>query len=411
MLKETAIVTVLIYLCFHCCSAQGQIRNDSIQSKEIKDTIPQKDLFDIAESLFHLKTPQGPDSTDKDFNFSVLPLSTDVPGGGHALVTTVSATFFLGNRKTTRQSEAWFVPYIDFEGRYGVPMRSYIWLKDNKWMIRGDVRILKYPEYSWGMGKAHTKDDKILIDKSDFRFYQHLLKQVYPGLFVGLGYNLDIHMGIHDQANKMSLAEFAGYKYGTKNDSKSISSGWNLNVLYDTRGNSINPTKGNYFNFEYKVNPKFMGSDHSWHSLFLDARKYYNLNSAAKGQNVVALWSYYWTTFRSNAPYFDLPAIGWDSFNTSGRGFIQSRFRAKSLFYTEAEYRKDITKNGLFGFVVFTNINTTSGPQSRIFSDWNIGVGAGLRIKVDRISRTNISIDYAISKQYNGIYLTLGEYF
>ena len=405
------ISTTLVYSAIYSFDLQAQIPTDSTVIENKSDTVRKKDIFDVVESLFDMSIPESRDTTDRKFSFSVLPLATKVPGGGNVLVTTISTSFYLGNRKNTNLSEIWFEPYIDFENRYGVSVRSYIWFKQNKWALRGDMRIYNYPEYTWGLGKLNPYENSLLIDRSYLRIYQHLLRQVSHGLLIGLGYNLDVHSNIHTDSSDKTLAEYTDYPYGTANHVRSISSGINLNLLYDTRGNSINPSKGDYINLEYRNNFKFLGSDRWWHSLYFDIRKYYRLNNSSEHQNLLALWSYFWTTFNSSPPYFDLPSIGWDSYNTSGRGFQQGRFRAKSLFYSEAEYRRDITRDGLLGFVLFVNVNSLNGPNSKLLSNWNLGAGGGLRIKVDRESGTNISLDYGVSRHYGGIYLTLGEYF
>ncbi|MEO8173563.1 MAG: hypothetical protein ABI581_10785, partial [Sediminibacterium sp.] len=80
------------------------------------------------------------------------------------------------------------------------------------------------------------------------------------------------------------------------------------------------------------------------------------------------------------------------------------------LLYFESEYRRDITDNGLFGFVVFANVNSVTDINNR-FSGLNPAGGAGLRIKFSKGSRTNIGIDFGISKDYNSIILNLGEAF
>lgn len=401
----------VLCLSFLPLALHAQTPTDSTGIEAKQDTIKQKDLFDVIEKMFNIHPPEPRDTTDKPFSFSVLPLTTDVPGGGRALVTTVTGSFYLGSRKNTNLSEVWFVPYFDFEGRYGLPVRSYIWLDRNKWALRGDMRILKYPEYTYGLGKLKTDDDKLLVDRSYLRVYQQIFRQVSPGLLLGVGYHLDVNSKIKTNSQDPTLTQFSGYNYGTTNGTTSTSSGISFDLLYDTRGSSINASKGSYLNITYRMNPEFMGSDRYWHSLYVDAKKYYRLTKSPERQNLIALWSYYWTTFNSNAPYFDLPSIGWDNFNTSGRGFQQSRFRAKSLFYLEAEYRKDITRDGLLGFTLFSNLNSTEDYKNPLFSKWSLGVGGGLRIKVDKLSGTNISLDYGFSRGYHGFYITLGEYF
>lgn len=126
---------------------------------------------------------------------------------------------------------------------------------------------------------------------------------------------------------------------------------------------------------------------------------------------MLAVWGYLWKVFDKKIPYLDLPSIGWEDYNRSGRGFDQNRYRGRSLLYLEAEYRRDITNNGFLGFVVFANFNTVSGPKSTFLISWNPGAGAGLRIKMNKRSGTNIALNYGFSKDYSGIKLTLGEVF
>lgn len=217
-------------------------------------------------------------------------------------------------------------------------------------------------------------------------------------------------MNIESQ-DEIPLDVYTGYLNGTKPKGNTMSSGISLNMIYDTRANSINPWDGNYANLQLRVNPRFLGSDESWQSLFFEARRYHRFTNNLNKQNMLAIRNFFWTVFDSKAPYLDLPNLGWDTYNSSGRGFPMSRFRGKSMYYLETEYRRDITKDGLLGFVAFTNFTTVSGPQSSLFWNWNVGAGAGARIKFNKNSGTNIAIDYGFSKHHRGIYLSLGEVF
>jgi hypothetical protein len=127
---------------------------------------------------------------------------------------------------------------------------------------------------------------------------------------------------------------------------------------------------------------------------------------------MIALWSFYWTDLKSHTPYLDLPSIGWDPYQQrSGRGFAQNQYRGNRLLYFESEYRRDITNNGILGFVLFSNVNSISEPVTNQFSYLHLAAGGGLRIKFNKRSGTNIAIDYGRSKQYSAFYLNLGETF
>jgi len=389
----------------------GQNAGDAIiQTQKSADTARQTDLIDIGKALFHIRPGKIREEKDKKLYFSFLPSAGNVPGGtGRALITSTSAATYLGPRKTTNLSSATFTPYWNFGSRYGLPIRTSVWLPGNSWLIQGDTRFLVYPQFTWGIGNSRSELDRTLVDYKYIRFYQSALKKIKPYLYAGMGYNLDYRFNISTESPSVNLEQFSGYSYGTGKNS--VSSGLSANVVYDTRSNSINPLPGMYANLVYRINPTFLGSNQNWSSIYLDLRKYISMNPGNPvQQNTLALWSYFWTVLNNKTPYLDLPSTGWDPYNRSARGIDQNRYRGRTLFYLESEYRRDITQNGLLGFVVFANANTVSGSGS-LFTAWRPAAGTGLRIKFNKASGTNIGIDYGVSKGYSSILLNLGEAF
>jgi len=405
------VIIIVIVCCTTPVVVFGQNAGDVVPvNKQIRDTSRQTDLIDIAKAFFHISPHHARLQGEKKVYFSILPVSSAVPGGsGKALITSTTAGVYLGPQMTTNLSSAVFAPYWNFKGRFGLPLRTSIWLPGNTWTIQGDIRFLVYPQYTWGLGSNHSYADKTLVEDNYVRFYQSALKRITSYFFAGLGYNLDYRSNIHSDDSGISLDEFTNYHYGIQGSS--VSSGINLDLIYDTRNNSINPLPGSYVNIVYRVSPVFMGSNNNWNSLYIDVRKYISMNPLKPNrQNTLAFWGYFWTVFGSPAPYLDLPAIGWDPYNRSGEGIEQSRYRGRNLFYLEGEYRRDITSNGLLGLVVFTNANTVSG-SGRFFSSWHPAAGTGLRIKFNKGSNTNIALDYAFSQGYHTIVFNLGESF
>src|SRR5437879_6588607 len=124
---------LIILFCSISVLAMGQKAIDP--SKQI-DTTGKKDIINVIRSVFHIN-PQ-PDTTKKGkaFYFSILPLSSSIPGGGKALFTSTTAGFYLGDRSTTYISSVTFSPYFNLHGRFGFPFRSNIWLKDNTCIIQ-----------------------------------------------------------------------------------------------------------------------------------------------------------------------------------------------------------------------------------------------------------------------------------
>jgi hypothetical protein len=82
------------------------------------------------------------------------------------------------------------------------------------------------------------------------------------------------------------------------------------------------------------------------------------------------------------------------------------------MVYAEAEYRFGLSHDGLLGAVLFTNAQSFSKNLSNQLSVIAPGVGAGLRIKLNRHSNTNLCIDYGFGMDgSSGFFLNLGEVF
>jgi hypothetical protein len=372
--------------------------------------MPKRDVIGIIKGVFHSNVNKGQQPTSRKVYYSFLPISSEVPGGGIALVTSTTAGFYLGDRVSTSLSAVTFSPYITAGGRIGYTFRSNIWLSNDAWEVMGDVRFLYYPQYTWGLGGGSSQSAKLAVNYDYARFYQALLKRIKPYFLIGFGYQLDAHFDIDTFNDSTGLARFTGYHYGTSASENSFSSGITVNLLYDSRRNAFNPLPGFYGNIVYRFNPEFLGSTNTWQSLYIDVRRYIAFDKVR--QNMLSFWSYYWTALKSHTPYLDLPSIGWDPYQQrSGRGFAQNRYRGNRLLYFESEYRRDLSPDGLFGFVVFANLNAVSEPVTNQFAYLHLAAGGGLRLKLNKRSGTNISLDYGISRQYSMVYLNLGETF
>lgn len=374
------------------------------------DTATRKDLIDVFIKGFHIHPKKAHAGGHQKVYFSFLPFATKVPGGGSAIVSETTAGFYLSSRKTTSLSTASFYPYLTFVGRFGYSLQTGLWLKGNKWNVLGDTRYLYYPQYTWGLGGNMPEAHKVLVQYSYIRFYQTFLRKIKPYLVAGAGYHIDAHNYIQTPNDTLELPAFTGYAIGTKTGSSSLSTGLSFNILYDGRINAFNPLPGYYANMVYRFSPQFLGSNTNQSSLYFDLRRYLVYSNVK--QNMLAFWFFWWTGLNNNTPYLDLPSIGWDPYQQrSGRGFDQNRYRGKGLLYAETEYRKDITDNGLFGYVLFANINSVTEKNSNRYAYLHLAAGAGLRIKFNKSSATNIGIDYGFSKNYSGLYINLGETF
>jgi len=406
--KKLGIPFLLLFSFLGCISISAYAQQPN--STDTAALTRQKDAIDVLKKIFKADQKKVDSSRlKKKFQFSLIPVAGSVAGGGTAIATTFNAAFYTGNESTTSLSTITFTPWFTFTGKFVLPLRNLVWLPNDLLLWKGDTRFMIYPQYTWGIGGNTNPDNKTLLEYNYFRFYHSFLKKVGRKVLIGAGYNLDNHFNISLEKDSTTLNKIPFFDYGDDFKKSTISSGPVINFLIDSRRNSVNPPGGAYLAVDYRFNPQFMGSTFDWQSVFIDARKYFSFDKHR--QNILAFWSYYWAVTNGKPPYLDLPSIGWDYYSRSGRGFQQNRHRGRGLFNFESEYRKDISQNGFWGFVVFANIHSVTEYEGNNFEYWHPAVGAGLRIKFNKISRTNIGIDIATSKDYTGVYFALGEAF
>nr|WP_250767804.1 outer membrane protein assembly factor [Dyadobacter sp. MSC1_007] len=416
MIKATYIISLVIWLSLSGLSALASGSRiaesclDTLSGADTARKVMQKDIIDIFRQW------KNKDKSDSSVRVSKIrsgkPIFSVVPAGGYTLSSgltgsiNVNTAFYTSNPKTTNISSITtnFI-YSEYK-QMTIPVQANIWTRDNNYNFLVDWRFFKYPQDTYGLGSDSKLSDATPLEYRHIRLHQFALKRIGKSFFVGLGFAYDKRWRIkkvdgQDNLNK----DVEEYGLGTK----SSSTGPVATVSYDSRTNSINPLKGFYTNMQFRPNMKSLGSTNSWQSLVIDVRRYFNLPRGS--QNTLAFWNYNWLTI-GKPPYLDLPATGWDPTNNTGRGYIQGRFRSTNLLYFESEYRFALTKNGLFGGVLFANAQSVSDWPSKSFRKVAPAGGLGIRIKVNKTSGANIGIDYGFGMDGSrGLFVNLGEVF
>jgi hypothetical protein len=368
------------------------------------DTIAQVDGIDYLIQLFKIKKSQEK-IENKKVNFSFFPTDTK-NAGGRVLVSSFNATFFLGDKANTNNSTVYLIPYISFNGQYGIELYPTIWLKKNSWNFVGEYFALNYPQDTWGLGGNSPNSKETLVDGKQIRFHQNVLRGIQPNLAIGLGYQFDEHYAL-EILNSDFIKENPEFHAGKKY--KSISSGISIPIVYDNRKNINNPQEGLYSSCTYLYNSPSLGSDTKWQSLFLDIRKYYPISNT---RNVLALRSYYWTVLSGKVPYFDLPSTRSEPGTaSSSRGIQKDRYRSNAMLFFESEYRFNISPNGFFGGILFANATSASQYDTQHFTHWQPAAGAGIRLKFNKYTKLNVALDFGFSRDYASVYLKIGEVF
>ncbi len=321
--------------------------------------------------------------------------------------------------------------------QYLILLKNNVYSKNERFFYTGDWRFQVFSQATYGLGTnapeggvldyqfalagQETSFDSLAqpMEFNFLRFHQTVGYKIKKDIYLGLGYNYDGYSKINDE--KLSLTPgdtllTSHYLYNTQNrhsTEKYYSSSVLATFIIDKRDNMIRPYAGYFLSFGYRGAYRITGNKNNAEMIMMEWRSYHGL-SKKNPSHLIAFWAMGTFTPAGGFPYMVLPATAYDQRGRSARGYTQGRFRGKDFVYTEAEYRFPISPcSGILGGVLFVNATTTNNLTTNLalFESIKPGYGLGLRVMVDKSSRTNLTLDYGFGERSSGFYLAVSETF
>ena len=394
----------------------AQSNSDTIPTCPVK-SLP--DLFKKKDSVLTFKPI-------KESFFLVIPVVGSSPATGF-LFGAVTQYTFKGKQPEANYSSFNFGATYTTKKQLLVNVKNTILLNTNKVYLSGDWRYYIFSQNNYGLGSdiippKRNNENFVLEELSQpmgydyLKFHQTVSFRIGGDFYIGGGLHLDGYTNISDKLLDVPnnvLTEHYKYseKYGFSTNEYYVN-GLSLNFVFDSRDNQVNANNGLYFNINFRDNPVLRKNQLSSSVLFTEL-KYYIPLSKTNAQHVLAFWTYGQFLTHGNLPYLNLPAIGWDKTSRGGRGYVQGLIRGQNLAYFETEYRFPISCNQLISGTVFANFTTASDKdrQVKLFNAVQPAFGIGLRILIDKATRTNLILNQSWGRQSNAFYLNAGEAF
>jgi outer membrane protein assembly factor BamA len=344
----------------------------------------------------------------------VAPSIGSKPSTGLTVGFSSNMAFFRGDSDTTHISS--------ISGGFKVSQKQQVlggvklamFTDDDRWFIQGDGRLSLTSQNTYDFG-TQTLSSAENAEYTQRRLYETVYRKIAPSFYVGGGINISDHSNIRPSsaaAAGWDASTYVAYsqKHGFALDGQT-SAGTSVGLLFDTRDNAINAQRGSLVSATYRTFfDGFLGGDSSWQEFYLDLRTYRKLSHS--GRQRLAFWFQEDAVTGGTAPFLDLPATAAN--DRSARGYGEGRYRGDHLLYGEVEYRGALTKGGLLGFVAFFNTTTIASQDTgeKLFDSFAPGAGMGLRVLLNKRSRTNLCTDYGWGKQgSHGFYLAIQEAF
>jgi outer membrane protein assembly factor BamA len=411
-----------LILCF--CAGIGALA-PSVQAQDTADDpatsiVQPGPTFDVAD-LWHrfrhkdeaIQADTAAEADPQRRFLVVVPAIGSRPSTGFTLGVNGNVAFFAGDATSTHISSVVGGFRVSQKQQVLSNARFAVFTADDRWFLQGDNRLNWTSLNTYALGSDAGTAAAANLSYTFVRLYETAYRTVKPGLFVGGGMNVNARSNIRAGEGETGFNQSAYLAYSRQHGfaaDTQVSTGGNVGMLFDTRDNAINASHGWLVSADYRTFFKALGGDATWQELFLDVRTYRPLTRS--GAQRLAFWMMTDLVTGGAAPYFDLPTTGGDV--RSGRGYSEGRYRGEHLVYGEVEYRGALTRNGMVGFVAFVNASTIGSAETgaRLFEAYAPAAGVGLRVLLNKRSRTNLTTDWGWGKAGSrGFYLGIQEAF
>lgn len=427
--------TILIFIAtISTLSAQqvhSEIVTDSVIIRIQQDSLKKQnselyDIVDLFKDINPFKAGNKDSIAKKRSVISYLPNINYNPSIGFQIGIKAVGGLYLGDKKNTSMSVFATAANYTTKGIIVGYLFHDTYTKENKWNFKGSLHIAKLVGLDYGMGIGNTIEtndpdvsvinnpgrERYVNEYTIYGFNERVYKSLFPGMFVGAGIYFDLKRNIKTLTSLENPPNSIYSNWNGFSTTRNNSNGLMFNLQYMTRDNPNSAYKGIYSDIVLRANQSWMGSAQNALQLLTDYRQYFQL-SKVKPNHVLAFWYYGSYNLSGNLPYLDLPGTGKDPYARSGRGYTNGYFKGRSYVYTELEYRFPILKNQFLSGVVFGNLQSVDDQMgTKLFKHWQPAGGAGLRLLFNKLTRTNLCIDYAFGKfGQKGLFLGLNEAF
>lgn len=404
---------------------------DTIQVET--DTVcPERDISDVIRLA--LNKPAKPEAGDGN-SLMLLPIIGSNPaigfmigvGGQYAFKMSDDASYSLisGSLQFTTKQQFIFM------------LKNNIYTRDNRIFFSGDWRFLIFSQSTYGLGTTspeggildfqfslagtETNSDSLTqpMTYSFGRLHQSVGFEIANDIYIGLGFRFDSYYKIEDEklslgpSDSLITSHYAYNKFYGFDTEKYFNSALCVRFTIDKRDNMIQPYKGYYLSVNWQGGFRFTGNDRTSNLYQVEWRSFHGL-SERNPAHLIAFWFMGDFAQEGTLPYMILPATAYDQTGRSARGYTQGRFRGNNMAYAEVEYRFPISPcGGVLGGVLFANATTANNPalSLSLFESVKPSYGLGLRVKLDKSTRTNLACDVGFGQNSMGFYLAVSETF
>jgi len=304
-----------------------------------------------------------------------------------------------GSGDETRTSNMPLTVQYSIENKYFFFSGFEIFSPQERYMLTGNIKIQSFPSRFYGVGQNTSKENEEQFDYSQVLIEPILLKNMFRKfLYLGGGIRYNRIANVeYEPGSVLQFTETPGARGST-------SVGFQAALIYDSRDNILNASKGSFLSLTHGVYGDYLGSTQRYQLTRFDFRHFIQ----PLGKPTSILGFQFMTQFStSDTPLLDLGRLGGDEMM---RGYFEGRYTEKHLMALQVEWRQKLSYR--WGLVAFGGLGNVA-PTIDTFNKDTIrpSIGVGLRFLVDEAENLNIRFDYGVGNEKSNYYFQVAEAF
>lgn len=304
-----------------------------------------------------------------------------------------------GSGPETRTSNIPLTFQYTLDNKYFFFSGFAIFSPQERYMLTGNVRIQSFPSLFFGVGEDTPKSNEEQFAYNQILIEPILLKNLLRKyLFVGAGIRYNRISGVNVEPDGLlATTEQPGARGST-------SSGIQLAMIYDSRDNILNASRGKFISLTQGFYGRLLGSTQNYQLTRLDMRYYlqpFNTSSSILGFQFLTSLSH------GDTPLIDMGRLGG---NEIMRGYFEGRYTERHLIAGQVEWRQKLTHR--WGVVAFAGLGTVaSSIEAFDFKNIRPTSGFGIRFLIDEEENLNLRLDFGFGNEKSNYYFKIAEAF
>ncbi|GGE16341.1 BamA/TamA family outer membrane protein [Psychroflexus salis] len=389
-MKVFKLLIILVLSVFFVSSTQAQkkVKNQVVDylKRVLKDTVSEE------KSQFMMYPTLGYEpETSVEIGFSPL------------------YVYYANEDVNNRLSEISGFVFYTLKNQFGARFEHAIYTDKDQWFFLGEFEFQRFPLQYYGIRNELDEvplDYASIVDARQFKIKERVLRKIANNFFIGFEADFRSLSKVEFKAAEGQDQLNIDLPFGAEG---TTNLGLGVGLVYDERHNVLNVRDGFFSELGYvKFNP-FWKSDVDYHNIVTDTRFYKSFNNK---RNVIAAQFLGEFNFGGDVPFNQLALMGGQNMM---RGYFLGRYRDNQMLATQIEYRMLPLKLGFtkrWGATVFSSLGTVFDEFSKIDNyDLKWAVGGGIRFLLFQNKDIYARLDYAITPDENGFYITIGEAF